>query len=85
MALERSGSLRGVARGTHRRLTGRLTALIAGALITFAIVLPGATLAALELDRRSLVVERVIREAQLQLLTDELSTLEASPAPSTAP
>jgi hypothetical protein len=48
-------------------------------------VLPGATLISLELDRRSFVVERVFREAQLQLLTEELSTLIVSPTPSPAP
>ena len=85
MALERPGSLRGVARRPYRRLTGRLTTLIALGLVVFAIVLPGATLISLELDRRSFVVERVFREAQLQLLTEELSTLIVSPTPSPAP
>ena len=85
MALERPGSLRRTPFGTDRRLTGgRLLAALVTVALLFAIVLPGATLISLELDRRSLLVERTMKEAQLYLLREDIRVL-TSPAPSVAP
>jgi hypothetical protein len=74
MALDRP---RPVRRADDRLLTRRLVAVGLVAATLFAIGVPAARAVGYELERRSLVIERAVREAQLQLLTDDLEALTA--------
>ena len=82
--------LRRPAGGTRRRLIGgRLAVVLFASLTTLALIIPAISLASLELERRSLLVERTVREAELRWLQDELDGLEVTApvlaAPSAAP
>lgn len=72
MALDRP---RPVRRADDGLLTRRLLAAALVAVTLLAIGIPGARAVGYELERRSLVVERVMREVQLYLLTTDLEDL----------
>lgn len=77
MAIDRT---RPVRRADHSLLKRRLIAVGLVAAAVLAIGLPAGRALGYELERRSLVVERAVREAQLQLLRDDLKAL-ATPTP----
>ena len=77
MAIDRSRSVR---RADYGLLKRRLIAAGLMAAALFAIGIPAARVLGYELERRSLVVERAVREAELQLLQTDLDTLTTPPA-----
>ena len=79
MALDRP---RPVRRADDRLLTRRLVAAGLVATTLFAIGVPVARAVGYELERRALVIERTVREAELMLLEGDLEALtrdEAAP------
>jgi hypothetical protein len=72
MAIERS---RPVRRADNGLLTRRLIAATLVVATLLAIGVPGVRAVGYELERRALVVERMFREVELQLLTSDLEVL----------